>query len=612
MAFIHDVELPWHDGEDKMHEMLHIPEMENPTSTFLTPGAAIMLSHAPLLALGTLDSEGRPWTTVWGGERGFSRPIGKSIIGIKMLIDKKHDPVVQSLVADVEGNGEVFGANGEAKMVGGLTIDLETRQRIKLYGRMVAGSIDSHPEDDDLDIGQVHLAVRIEQSMGNCPKYLNIKHIRAALPDPSLISEELPMPQRALDLINKCDIVFLSSSHHSSDMDTNCRGGPSGFVRVLSNDSSNGTVLVYPEYSGNRLYQTLGNLQTTPLLGIVFPDFATGDVLYVTGTTEILFGQDALQVLPHSKLAVKVTLTAARLVEKGLAFRGSAGEPSPYLPKVRYLRTEHAVADGSGPSTTTTAHLTHKKTLTPTISRMRFRMSGPEALPTWKAGQYAAFSFEDELDSGYSHMRDDDPRSLNDDYTRTFTVSSAPGTKGLAPDEFEITFRNVGVVTAFLFRQLVRSRLEIPLLGFGGEFFISQRQDAHDVVPLVAGGIGITPLLAQLPALDPLRLRLFWTLHADDVNLVVDAFTHHPALAPRTTVFLTATGGSKQASALREALAKISEVGARLERRRLGKEDLLKEGDLGRKWYVCTGPALRKAIVEWLEEREVVYEDFNY
>ena len=53
-----------------------------------------------------------------------------------------------------------------------------------------------------------------------------------------------------------------------------------------------------------------------------------------------------------------------------------------------------------------------------------------------------ALAFEDELSAGYSHMRDDDPRSLNDDYVRTFTVSSAMG-RGLPHDEFEITFRNV-------------------------------------------------------------------------------------------------------------------------------------------------------------------------
>ena len=109
-----------------------------------------------------------------------------------------------------------------------------------------------------------------------------------------------------------------------SDMDTNHRGGPPGFVRALSDDTS--TTLYWPEYSGNRLYQTLGNLQVTPLAGLCFPDFLTGDVLYVTGTTRILVGSDAADALPRSNLVVKLTVTAARLVTKGLPFQGALGK----------------------------------------------------------------------------------------------------------------------------------------------------------------------------------------------------------------------------------------------------------------------------------------------
>ena len=47
-------------------------------------------------------------------------------------------------------------------------------------------------------------------------------------------------------------------------MGTNHRGGSPGFVRVASNKPGpGGCTLVYPEFSGNRLYQTLGNLYTT-------------------------------------------------------------------------------------------------------------------------------------------------------------------------------------------------------------------------------------------------------------------------------------------------------------------------------------------------------------
>lgn len=66
-----------------------------------------------------------------------------------------------------------------------------------------------------------------------------------------------------------------------------------------------------------------------------------------------------------------------------------------------------------------------KDVLTPSIARFRFKISDPKRIGKRRPGQYAVFSFKEDLDMGYSHMRDDDPTSLNDDYIRTFTVSSS-------------------------------------------------------------------------------------------------------------------------------------------------------------------------------------------
>lgn len=62
-------------------------------------------------------------------------------------------------------------------------------------------------------------------------------------------------------------------------------------------------------------------------------------------------------------------------------------------------------------------------------------------------GQYVALAFEDKLSAGYSYMRDDDLKSLNDDYVRKFTASSSPDT--------------------FPENELV---LQVPLKGSGGSF----------------------------------------------------------------------------------------------------------------------------------------------
>ena len=211
-------------------------------------------------------------------------------------------------------------------------------------------------------------------------------------------------------------MFFLSSSNPYSNMGTNHRGGSPGFVRVTKNDAS-GTVLVYPEYSGNRLYQTLGNLDISPRAGLVFPDFESGDALYLTTTTEIVHGKDAPAVLPRSNLVLRLHVSAARFVKNSLSFRGDDLQRSPYNPPVRYSPAEKALPDAqTSNSRVVYAKLLARDRLTPTIARFRFSISDLEASGSWMPGQYVALAFEDELSVGYSHMRDDDPQSLNDDY----------------------------------------------------------------------------------------------------------------------------------------------------------------------------------------------------
>lgn len=394
-------------------------------------------------------------------------------------------------------------------------------------------------------------------------------------------------------------------------MDTNIRGGSPGFVRVLSNDSS-GAVLVYPEYSGNRLYQSLGNMQTTSRAGFVFPNFETGNVLYVTGETQVLVGADAARLLPRSNLAVKVTITAARYVEKGLPFRGTHGEPSPYNPTVRYLVTEKDVpgADASERQPVT-ATLIKKDTITPSINRFRFKISDPRAFGKWTPGQYATLSFQDELDMGYSHMRDDDPTSINDDYIRTFTVTSYPGRK-LSDDEFEITVRKNGNVTSHLFRSSERSGLEAGLKGFDGDFHFKQTLGDNEALPFIAGGIGITPVIAQLPGIDISRIRLFWSLSIQDIGLAAAVFKDFPDLPKHTSLFITGPENAEDAlgGLDRNNLESVKGSGAQVYRRRLEAGDLNVQG--AGEWYLCASPRLKSVALGWLAGKRVIYEDFGY
>jgi NAD(P)H-flavin reductase len=343
----------------------------------------------------------------------------------------------------------------------------------------------------------------------------------------------------------------------------------------------------------------------TPKAGLVIPDFETGNVLYLTGSTTILAGENAAALIPHSNLVVTIKVEALRLVQHGLPFRGKSIDQSPYNPPVRYLATERAV-----PALATRnvrAIMLTRELLTPSIARFRFKISDPRAIGGWKPGQYAALSFEDKLSGGYSHMRDDDPKSLNDDFTRTFTISAPPKGGGALDDEFEMTIRKVGVVTNFMFRQNLRAGLEIPLYGFGGDFFISQ--GVENIVPFVAGGIGITSLLGQLSILNVSRLRLFWANHASDLGLVEDTFRRTPELATSTSLFISGFTGTQSQLAI---LNPIEVSGVRVVKRRMSLLDLEESMSIADEWYICAGPALRTNLLQWLAGKEVVYEDFSY
>jgi hypothetical protein len=187
-----------------------------------------------------MDNLNRPWTTVWGGDRGFARPVAENVLAFNSAVDTRHDPVFQALWdgADPQDDGVVRPGGGEGKGMAGLAIDLETRDRVKLMGKMVAGAAVNGGKE-------VQMAMVVTGSLGNCPKYLNKKDVVLHEMKPELVSDSLLLPQGALDLIEMADMLFLSSSNGET-MDTNHRGGSPGFIRVIKNTAT-GLELVYPE-----------------------------------------------------------------------------------------------------------------------------------------------------------------------------------------------------------------------------------------------------------------------------------------------------------------------------------------------------------------------------
>ena len=169
MAPMYTSPIRFHEGEEKMRSLLHVPDGDNPTSPGLSPYARRLLHISSLIAIGTLDTDGRPWTTLLGGEPGFARSLGQSIVGVKTLVDGRFDPVIEILLGDKE-DGEVQ-EGGKERLVSALGIHLATRDRVKLSGKMVAGALghyqwNSEADEDERGAIEVQLVFAIQQSIG--------------------------------------------------------------------------------------------------------------------------------------------------------------------------------------------------------------------------------------------------------------------------------------------------------------------------------------------------------------------------------------------------------------------------------------------------------------
>ena len=168
MAIDYASNVSWHEGEQQMHSLLHLPDRENPTSYGLTPYGIRILQRSPLLAIGTLDDEGRPWTTLLAGEPGFARYLGRqSIVGVKTLADRVFDPVLSALTGS-RHEDEIPQNETDGGIMSGLAINPATRERVKLSGRIVVGSFgqsESNTGEED-NAGIVQLIMKIEHSLG--------------------------------------------------------------------------------------------------------------------------------------------------------------------------------------------------------------------------------------------------------------------------------------------------------------------------------------------------------------------------------------------------------------------------------------------------------------
>ena len=96
---------------------------------------------------------------------------------------------------------------------------------------------------------------------------------------------------------------FLATADAHGAPDCSFKGGPPGFVSVAAPD-----LLVFPDYDGNGMFKSLGNLLVNPQVGLLF--IAMGEApkrLRVNGRAEVVRDDPAIAATPGAQLLIKVT-----------------------------------------------------------------------------------------------------------------------------------------------------------------------------------------------------------------------------------------------------------------------------------------------------------------
>jgi len=102
--------------------------------------------------------------------------------------------------------------------------------------------------------------------------------------------------------IERCPMVFVATANANGRPDCSYKGGLPGFVRVLD-----GYTLVLPDYDGNGMYRSWGNILVNPHIGLLFLDFENPKRIRVNGTAQVCQDDPLRTEYPGSVFIIRVT-----------------------------------------------------------------------------------------------------------------------------------------------------------------------------------------------------------------------------------------------------------------------------------------------------------------
>jgi predicted pyridoxine 5'-phosphate oxidase superfamily flavin-nucleotide-binding protein len=297
---------PFHAGELAVQEQAGVrsgaDKIGRSIDDAIAPAAAHFLSQRYTLYVGSLDVDGRPWASQLVGPPGFIAVVDPRTVRVD-AVPAPGDP----LLVNVRGNPHV----------GLLAIDLVTRRRFRVNGMAAV-------ENGDV------LRIGVAQAYGNCPKYIQRREpvaVSDAVGDATQVTRHDGLGSAARARIERADTFFLATAHPTEGADVSHRGGRPGFVQVAGDDH-----LVWPDYQGNTMFMSLGNLAVHPRAGLLFVDFETGDVLQLTGRASIVWDPARVAAFPGAQRLIELDVEVVIDAPRASPLRWRLVEPSPVNP----------------------------------------------------------------------------------------------------------------------------------------------------------------------------------------------------------------------------------------------------------------------------------------
>ncbi|MGY4495390.1 pyridoxamine 5'-phosphate oxidase family protein [Pseudomonas sp. TE3610] len=440
---------PWHAGEKTLQQRFLASERMDEIGPrvirdYMPDQHRDFYHQLPFMLVGAVDADGRPWATVLEGPEGFVSSADPYHLHLAVQPDPQ-DPAAPGLQA------------GHA--IGMLGIELHTRRRNRINGLIRQASAGG-------------LEVEVEQSYGNCPKYIQ-ERAYTRLPEPEsgvpARQDFTALTEHTRALIAAADTFFIASyvDHDAQQrsVDVSHRGGRAGFIDVQGNR------LTIPDYAGNLFFNTLGNLQANPVAGLLFIDFTSGDLLQLTGRTELLLDSPLIKAFEGAERLWTFEVLHAVLRPAALKLRWQFHDYAPTsLATGTWAETGERLRQAEQRRQWQQWRVTRVQQESSDIRS--FYLQAPDAaVVAFMPGQHLPMRLGDQA------------------LVRTYSLSSAP-----ADGHLRISVKRQGAASHYLHdRVQVGDLLDVrpPVGGF------TLVEDTQRPVVLLGAGVGITPMMSM-------------------------------------------------------------------------------------------------------------------